>query len=594
MHHDVRKRTSRRHRHHLLTAAGTALALALGLLTGPLATGASAATPDTTRNSTWTSFANNTNTSIGQWSGGDGTIGVGLPDGRVSFAFSDTFRGPVTSDGIHPPFQTAGVFNSMVMASGTAANASLSTVTVPGETNNWGAKPLVENPAGFGYKLWAGDGAVYGGQLVRLYTGLTAAAGSGCFIFGEPLTTYVAKFDLPSGGQPTLNTSASFTVSSSSAPAHISWGTAILNDGAYTYIYGAEDVFNAGCGVTGRRLHIARVPLGQFGQPWTQIADIAMPAGLFSEFSVAKLGSLYYLITQNYGQNIVAYASTTPGSFSGTPTNLYSIPVYKSVDLLRYAGRMQPALTTSSEIVLSYNTNSIRVAQDSCIDETVLDASVYRPRFVRVPRTALPTSASSLRAQTTSTAPPGGAAQRPALSYDPETTATGTAPAAAPTAAKAAAKAAIPIPTGSIVWAFRPNCGTGATPTNFTAVPGIQAPSPTTQVSWDYKGPTVDTAAARWTPNDGWGALPLLMLGASPLPAVPANAGPPISLLAGSPQRIRWTDTPFAAPGQTVRYQLCIKPAGRLIEPDPADPDQHWVVGEQSPDCKDAYVTIPT
>jgi hypothetical protein len=87
------------------------------MLVGPLSGSAAAATVDTTRNSTWTSFANNSNTSVAQWNGGDSTIGVALPDGRVSFAFSDTLRGPVTPEGFHPPFQTAMVFNSMVIAS---------------------------------------------------------------------------------------------------------------------------------------------------------------------------------------------------------------------------------------------------------------------------------------------------------------------------------------------------------------------------------------------------------------------------------------------------------------------------------------------
>jgi hypothetical protein len=135
-------------------------------------------------------------------------------------------------------------------------------------------------------------------------------------VYSKPTSTVVAKFNLPSGGLPTLQ--SSYTVSQSNAASPIFWGTALLNDGGYTYIYGSEDQFNASCALTGRRLHIARVPTGQFDGTWEQVADLAMPNGVFSEFSVAKLGSTYLLVTQDYGNHVVAYASSTPSSFSGT------------------------------------------------------------------------------------------------------------------------------------------------------------------------------------------------------------------------------------------------------------------------------------
>lgn len=559
-----------------LTAGAAGLACVLGMLFGPFSGPAAAATVDTTRNDTWTSFANNSDTSVAQWNGGDGTIGVKLPDGRVSFAFSDTMRGPVTPEGFHPPFQTALVPNSMVVASSTAANATLSTVTVPMEGNNWNARPLVSGPLDNGAgKLWSGDGGIYQNQLVRFYTGMTLG-GTDCYVFSKPVGTVVARFDLPSGGLPTLQ--SSFTVSQSNAPSPISWGTALLDDGGYTYIYGAEDQFDSFCNVLGRRLHIARVPTGQFDGPWEQVANLAMPNGLFSEFSVAKLGSTYLLVTQDYGHDIVAYAASTPSGFSGTPTHLYSIPNYKSV-LPGYAGRMQPALTTSSEIVLSYNMITARLSQDGCLDENVLDASIYRPRFVRVPRSALPSAASSAQATAAATPPtPGNTSMRPALAWNNGSTTVAGATARSP--ARAAAATAIPIPVGSVSWVDRTiPCGTNAGPSNLSAVPGIQAPSPTVQVSWDYKGPTIDTAVSRKRPGEDWSPLPVMLLGVSPLPAVPAVEGPTIDLLPGSPQRVRWTDTPFAFSGQTVGYKLCMKPANVILN--------------ESTDCLITSVTLP-
>jgi hypothetical protein len=240
---------------------------------------------------------------------------------------------------------------------------------------------------------------------------------------------------------------------------------------------------------------------------------------------------------------------------------------------------MQPALTTSSEIVLSYNMNTSRVSQDGCLDEHVLDASIYRPRFVRVPRSALPTAASTASATAAPPAKPGTISQRPALAWNNKNIAA-RAGATAKSPTTAAAAAAVPIPVGSVTWVDRNvPCGTNAGPSNFSAVPGVQTPSPTTQVSWDYKGPTVDTSVSRKRPGEDWSPLPVMLFGASPLPQVPANEGPPISLLSGSPQRVRWTDTPYASSGQTVSYKLCMKPATVFLD--------------ETRDCRITSVTLP-
>ncbi|MFG2004882.1 hypothetical protein ACGFNU_37620 [Spirillospora sp. NPDC048911] len=553
-----------------VTAGCAGLALIGGLLVGPLSGAAAAATPDTTRNNAWTGFVNNSDTEKAQWSGGDGTIGVKLPDGRVSFAFSDTMRGPVTPEGFHPPFQTAMVPNSMVIASSSAANATLSTVKVPNEGNNWNARPLIpstgadSDPPQDRQKRWAGDGIVHQNQLVRFYTG-TSFLAEGCYSYSKPKNTVVAKFSL--AAEPVLQ-STEIVYHQEGVANPIAWGTALLNDGGYTYIYGVQELWTGtapNCTLNGRRLHIARVPTGQFSGNWqtlTPTDGLALSGGLFSEFSVAKLGSTYLLVTQNYGSGIVAYASSTPTGFGGTPTHLYSIPNYKSV-LPGYSGRMQPALTTSSEIVLSYNMLTSRVSQDGCLDENTLDASIYRPRFVRVPRSALPTVGSAASTAPANAArPPAVISQRPRLAWRPAQTA-----AARPltsTAKKAAAD--VPIPVGNINWIPRvfqgepPTCGLNVNNDNhFTAESYTDAGGLKAQVSWDYKGPTVDTSVARQRPGEDWTPLPLMLLGASPLPAVPAIEGPPITVLPGSPQRIRWTDSPMVFGGQTVKYRLCMR-----------------------------------
>ncbi|MEO5875303.1 MAG: hypothetical protein ABIQ26_09940 [Streptosporangiaceae bacterium] len=75
----------------------------------------------------------------------------------------------------------------------------------------------------------------------------------------------MATFNPPSGGQPTLVSTT--PISSANAPANITWGTATLDNGGSTYIYGSEDVYTGtapNCVPEGRRLHIKRVPTGNF------------------------------------------------------------------------------------------------------------------------------------------------------------------------------------------------------------------------------------------------------------------------------------------------------------------------------------------
>jgi len=85
----------------------------------------------------------------GHWTGGDGTVSVALPDGRVAWLFSDTFLGTVNSDGSRPP-TTPMVQNSLVVQDGTGLTDTRhgGTPTLP--------EPLVK-PIAAGQFVWVGD-----------------------------------------------------------------------------------------------------------------------------------------------------------------------------------------------------------------------------------------------------------------------------------------------------------------------------------------------------------------------------------------------------------------------------------------------------
>ncbi|HEX2312101.1 MAG TPA: hypothetical protein VHJ17_00070, partial [Thermomonospora sp.] len=522
-------------------------------LVGPLSGTSHAATPDTARNDAWNAYGNGgAGDAWARWNGGDGTIGTRLPDGRVAYTFSDTWRGPVNSQGIRPVFQNNMVNNSMVVASSTAASASLATVpAAPSNDDGWNSKSLVQGPLIEGaVKLWTGDGIIHNGKLVKLYMGFSAV--SGCDVFGRPVSTVVATFDLPSGGLPRLASTQALAT-----PKDITWGTALINSGGYTYIYGAQDLRGPDCSFHGRRLHIARVPTGQFGAAWEHVASRDMPAGLFTEFSVAKIGTAFHLITQDYDHNVLDYASTTPTGFGGTPTTLFTIPAHGPWS--RYAARMQPALTTSTEIVVSYNVNTDRESQDACASEHYFNASIYRPRFMRVPRSALATpSAAAVR--TPAPPPPVTASQpvridRARLSAAPARLRAGDARALA--AAQPGVAAAFPL--DEIVWVGPGRCTrqVGA-PTNLTGHSHTDAQGLKARVYWDFKGPTVWSIAWRQRPGQpDYDPLPMMLVGSSPNPSVIDEGGPDVVRLPGTPPRIRWTDSPVSPGGSYVKYKVC-------------------------------------
>lgn len=539
-------RTRETPRRSRVTGLLTSAAVGAALLVGPMAgTSQAAGTPDTARNSAWNAYGNSgTADTVARWNGGDGTIGNRLPDGRVAYTFSDTWRGPVTSQGIRPVFQNNMVNNSMVVASSTSASAALTTVPAAASNDNgWNSKSLVQGPLTEGaVKLWTGDGIIHNGKLVKLYMGFSAA--SGCDIFGRPVSTVAATFDLPSGGLPRLASTQAI-----SSPKDVTWGTALINSGGYTYIYGAEDIRDANCNWGGRRLHIARVPTGQFGAAWQHVATRDMPAGLFTEFSVTKIGTTFHLITQGYGHEVLDYPATSPSGFGGTPTKIYDIPAHGSWS--RYAARMQPALTTSSEIVISYNVNTERESADACASEHYFNASIYRPRFVRIPRSALATSAAA--SARIASRPPATVSQPAHIDRSRLHPTTGKAAAGTQPGIAAAA-----FPLDEISWVGPNQCrrDVGA-PTNLTGQSYTDAQGLKSRVFWDFKGPTTWSIGWRKLPGDtDYGPLPLMLVGSSPNPSVIEGPGPDVTRV-GTPPRIRWTDSPMSPGGSTVQYKIC-------------------------------------
>ncbi|MFL5885714.1 MAG: DUF5005 domain-containing protein [Thermoleophilaceae bacterium] len=299
------------------------------------------------------------------WTGGDGAYSTRLPDGREVWAFGDTFLGRVNADGSRPA-DAPMVHNSLVVQDGTRLT------TLHGGTS---AQPSsLVSPADPASWYWSGTPVVEGSKLYW-FLSRRRATGGGSWDFSYQ-DSAVATFSLPD-----LRLESVTTVPGG---ASVLWGAAVLDDGAYTYVYGTE---NSG---GHRYAHVARAPRGQLASAWEYFtgsgwsSDPAASAravdGVSDAYSVVARGGRWYLVSQDpgFGNVIRAYPATSPAGPWGSPVSLYTTSD-PGPTRYTYSAIAHPELSDASSLVVSYDVNTL--------DHGTLYADVwsYRPRFVRVP-----------------------------------------------------------------------------------------------------------------------------------------------------------------------------------------------------------------
>ena len=314
------------------------------------------------------------------WTGGDSTYSVQLSGGRTVWIFSDTFLGPVNPDGSRPT-TTPFLNNSFVVQRGDSVE------TVTGGTP---ANPtaLVEPPANGWYWFGAAQTSNAGRNLdvVALRFEKT---GPGQWDW-RWASNHLARFD-----SKTLKLRKLTPIPSA---ANVQWSAWLQREGAYTYIYGVEDL-----GLD-KYLHIARTSgslRGQWqyytgGDPdehssWSrdEADSVRVMNHVSNEHSVHKLrDGLYMLTTMDtsvpFSAEIVAYFSCSPTGPFTNRTSLYTAPetglfgTYGDPDIYSYNAHAHPQFSRGSELLVTYNVNSMR------FDDLYADADLYRARFVRV------------------------------------------------------------------------------------------------------------------------------------------------------------------------------------------------------------------
>ncbi|WP_112140943.1 hypothetical protein [Glycomyces dulcitolivorans] len=320
------------------------------------------------------------------WTGGDSTYSVRLPDGDLLWLFSDTFLGPLNSDGTRPV--TAPLINSTfvrqdggslsTIQGGTTANPEA--IMPPPEANHW---------------YWLGDGMISrqnGTDYLQV-------------VFQEYLRFGTGDWDWRFD----QNVVATFSLSNLSDPISVeplpsqagAWGSALLpasqsGDG-YTYIYGIADA------PTNKKQRIARVHGSDLGatakwQYWTADGWTAYESdtgvglnGIANEYSVTKWNGQYVLVTQDstlaFNNKVYAYTSCSPAGPFTNQSLVYSMPEtglwgsYGDERIFAYNAHLHPTISSGNRFVMSYNVNTFD-SRMTAEGSHYTDPSIYKPRFI--------------------------------------------------------------------------------------------------------------------------------------------------------------------------------------------------------------------
>ncbi|MEU7057717.1 DUF4185 domain-containing protein [Streptomyces sp. NPDC046197] len=330
------------------------------------------------------------------WTGGDGTHSVRLPDGRVLWLFSDTYLGRV-----HAPPDPAGGSAAWRDATAPLVRNSAVMTNPAGRPESTLPAPVFPDPAPDQWR-WPVAARVEPRspgsreQVVRVLLWVRTA-GPAPWIYGVPTATEVATLSLPG----LLVESVVRVIDQQLVPdasRRVLFGTTLVARGGWTYVFGGDDGQAVSRPVSSA--YLARVPEGQLGEPgawryWNGSGWAAGGAGLRpvlgdgrhtgvgSAFSVVPDGGTYLLFTMAAGvrglTTVTSYWACSPtGPWYG-PAGDFRPPLPRG-RVTAYNPQVHPALSGGGRLVLSYDVNWLDPATAAAGVNG--DVSRYRPRFV--------------------------------------------------------------------------------------------------------------------------------------------------------------------------------------------------------------------
>ncbi|CAM5471070.1 hypothetical protein SALBM311S_09623 [Streptomyces alboniger] len=328
------------------------------------------------------------------WTGGDGTHSVRLPDGRLLWLFSDTYLGQV-----HGPPNPVG--ESYAWRDGTAPLVRNSAVVMrDGRLESTLPAPLFPDP---GPNQWRWPVAARveprsPGSSERVLRVLlwVRTAGAAPWVFGVPTATEDATLSLPD-----LRVESVVEVLDQrllqDPSRRVLFGTTLVERDDWTYVFGGDDGQAASRPTS--HAYVARVPAGGLGDPaaWEYWDGSAWAArarpgavlgdgrrtGVGSAFSVVRRGGTYLLFTMAAGTRglttVTSYWACSPtGPWHG-PAKGFT-PALPPGQVAAYNPQAHPELSGGGRLVLSYDVNWLEPTGAAA--QLNRNVSLYRPRFV--------------------------------------------------------------------------------------------------------------------------------------------------------------------------------------------------------------------
>ncbi|WP_406356661.1 DUF4185 domain-containing protein [Streptomyces sp. NBC_00658] len=331
------------------------------------------------------------------WTGGDGTHSVRLPDGRLLWLFSDTYLGQV-----HGPPNPVGESYTWRDAAAPLVRNSAVVMSESGRLERTLPTPVFPDPAPQQWR-WPVAARVEprtpgsSEQVVRVLL-WTRTAGQSPWIYGVPTATEVATLSLPD-----LRLEGITTILDQRAVAdpsrRVLFGTTAVDAGDWTYVFGGDD--GQAASRPASQAYVARVPRGGLAEPgaweyWdgSRWAVRAPPkpvlgdgrsTGVGSAFSVVRDDGTYVLFTMAAGAagltTVTLYWACSPtGPWHG-PTRSFS-PSLPQGEVAAYNPQVHPELSDGNRLVLSYDVNWLDSTGTSGQANLSRNVSLYRPRFV--------------------------------------------------------------------------------------------------------------------------------------------------------------------------------------------------------------------
>ncbi|WP_369194988.1 DUF4185 domain-containing protein [Streptomyces djakartensis] len=328
------------------------------------------------------------------WTGGDGTHSVRLPDGRVLWLFSDTYLGRV-----HGPPNPVGEW--VAWRDATAPMVRNSAVLMrDGRLESTLPAPLFADPSP-GRWRWPVAARVEprspgsAEQVVRVLLWVRST-GRAPWIYGVPTATEVATLSLPRLALESIVE----VLDQSRVPdpsRRVLFGTTLVARDGWTYVYGGDDGRPAARPAS--HAYAARVPRGALADPaaweyWsgTDWVPGARPRpvlgdgrrkGVGSAFSVVRDDGTYVLFTMATGAKglttVASYWACSPeGPWHG-PAREFTPPLPQG-EVAAYNPQAHPVLSRGGRLVLSYDVNWLDIA--GAAERLSRNVSLYRPRFV--------------------------------------------------------------------------------------------------------------------------------------------------------------------------------------------------------------------